>query len=373
MPIKCQTVFNLMEQLAPKSLAEEWDNIGLQTGNPANEVEGILCALDVTEQVVDEARSLGANLIISHHPLIFKPLKNIREDLPSGRLLAKIIRNEINVFCAHTNLDSAREGVNQVLAERMNLQDISVLNGDKTDKLYKFVVFVPQSHTEAVRRALAEAGAGWIGHYSDCSFMMEGTGVFKPLEGTAPFVGEQGKTEFVHETRIETVVKEKQIDKTIKAVLKVHPYEEVAYDLYPLLNHSYQLGLGRIGTLKESVIFKDFLGRIKDALGVVGLRYAGDAEARINKVAVCGGSGAGLIHKAKYAGADLLLTGDVKYHEAQEAEAIGLCVVDAGHFATENVIVEKIVAFLKNGLQKEAGELQITASKQNIDCIQFFK
>lgn len=371
MSVKCQTIINIIEQIAPKNLAEDWDNVGLQIGDPAGEINAVLVTLDVNPQVVEEAVAKGAGLIISHHPLIFKAMKNIRADLPLGRMVTDIIKNGIAVYCAHTNLDSAGGGVNQVLAEILELADIMVLNPDKAEKLYKLVVFIPEGHTEQVSKAMTSAGAGWIGNYSDCTFLVEGIGTFKALEGSRPFIGQIGKVEKTREVRLETIIRENQVNKVVKAMLKAHPYEEVAYDLYPLANKTGELGLGRIGTLKTAIKLRHFIDMVKELLQVPYVRFNGEPEDEVKKIAVCGGSGANLMHKAVFAGADVLLTGDVKYHEAQEAAAMGLRLVDAGHYATENPVVERIADLLKQ-VSADAGlSVPVYVSQASSDVFRY--
>ncbi len=367
MPVKCQTIINLIEQFAPKKLAEDWDNVGLQIGDPAQETGGVLVTLDVNPKVIEEAESLDVNLVISHHPLIFEPLKGIRADLPLGRMLTDIIRKGIGIYCVHTNLDSAREGVNQVLADLFQLADVEVLNPDKIEKLYKIVVFIPESHTETVREAMTGAGAGWIGNYSDCTFTAHGTGTFKAAEGCNPFLGRVGVIEKAAEVRLETIVQENQAARVIKAMLKAHPYEEVAYDVYLLANPGQKLGIGRIGRLPKPVALRQFIDTVKKMLKVSTVRYGGNPEAQVQKVAVCGGSGGGLIHKAVFAGADVLLTGDLKYHDAQEAVSMGLNFVDAGHYATENPVTDKLARFLDKALAAKNSLIPIYVSQLNSD------
>jgi dinuclear metal center YbgI/SA1388 family protein len=372
MPVKCQTIINFIEQLVPRRLAEDWDNVGLQIGDRTQEIRGIVVALDLEPQVVDEALAVGANLIITHHPVIFKPLKNIRADLTQGKMILNIIKNDISVYCAHTNLDSAAQGVNQVLAELLKLEKIKVLNPDKAENLFKVVIFVPESHLEPVRSAMAEAGAGWIGNYSDCSFFVRGTGAFKATPGCSPFTGEVGTLEQTPEVRLETIVTEKQINKVVKAAIAAHPYEEAAYDVYPLANHVNELGLGRVGDLRSPVSLVDFMELVKNSLNVSTVKYTGDSHAIVRKIAVCGGSGAGLIHKAAFAGVDVLLTGDVKYHEAQEAKALGLNLVDAGHFATEYPVVLKLADLLANYCSEEGYGIPVHSAQMNTDIFSFY-
>jgi len=372
MSVRCQTVTSLIEKFAPKNLAEDWDSIGLQVGNPAQEITGVLVTLDVNHDVLSEALLLGANLIVSHHPVIFKPLKNLRLDLPQGQMMAELIKNDIAVYCAHTNLDSAREGVNQVLAELLELQDIQVLNADKSEKLFKIVVFIPESHTNAVREAMTKAGAGWIGNYSDCTFSVQGMGTFKASEGCNPFLGEIGVLEKAAEVRLETIVRENHLNKVIRSMIQAHPYEEVAYDIYQLANAGTGYGLGRIGRLPQKVKLAQFMEKVKKALCVNALRFGGDTEADVEKVALCGGSGSKFIHKASFAGADVFLTGDVKYHEAQQALELGLNFVDAGHFATEIPVVGKLAQWLRDALIQDGLSLPVHISRTNCDVISYF-
>lgn len=372
MTVKCQTITSLVEKLAPRKLAEEWDNVGLLVGNPAGEINGVMLTLDVTPEVIREAVTLGANLIISHHPLLFKPLKNVREDSPQGRLVSDIIRNGLHIYCAHTNLDSATEGVNQILAQKLGLTDIEVLNPDKPEKIYKLVVFIPDTHLDEVRDAITAAGAGWIGNYSDCTFSTPGTGTFKASGSCNPFIGKAGILEKASEIKLETVIKENQIDRVVRAMLKAHPYEEVAYDVYPLANDAGRLGLGRIGRLEKPLVLREFMDRVKSSLNVPVIRYGGDTEIIVKKIAVCGGSGAGLIHRAIFAGADVLVTGDLKYHEAQDALTLGLAFVDAGHYATEAPVIAALDEYLKRVLVSEGISVPVFVSTSSKDSFSFF-
>jgi len=372
LPVKCQNIINLIERVAPKSLAEDWDNAGLNIGNPAGDINGVLVTLDVNFQTVEEAVALGANLIVCHHPVIFKPLKSIRSDLPQGNLLTELVKRDISVYCAHTNMDSAREGVNQALAELLQLEDIEVLSPSKADGLYKIVVFIPEDHEDAVRDAMTRAGAGWIGNYSDCTFSVHGTGTFKATEGCNPFIGEIGALERAAEVRLETVVREKLADRVIREMIKAHPYEEVAYDLYPLANQQEKLGLGRIGKLPQRVRLRQFMDMVKDRLDVPVLRYGGDPDAEVRKIAVCGGSGASLIHTAVFTGAEVFLTGDLKYHESQEAVNLGLSFVDAGHYATEFPVVRKLSQLLTGMLKEEGVSVPVHVSNSNSDVFRYY-
>lgn len=369
MPVSCQVIIDLIEKFAPRRMAEDWDNVGLQVGHPADRVSRVLVTLDLTEAVVQEAVAAGADLIVTHHPLIFRPLKQLRFDLPEGKLLQQLIRHGIAVFAAHTNLDNCDRGVNTVLAERLGLQDVRILT-PRQEKLVKVVVFVPWEFEEQVRQAMCVNGAGWIGNYSDCTFALAGKGTFRPLEGTNPFIGKLGELEQVEEIRLETIVREQDLGRVLKAMLKVHPYEEVAYDLYPLLNEGAAYGLGRIGNLPEPVTLEALGKRVAETLGTVPIRLAGDPERNVSRVAVCGGSGGGLVSAAAFAGAEVLVTGDVKHHEALDALGRGLAVIDAGHYGTENPVVPVLAAYLETELRNSGKEVAIMVSQVNTDPFQ---
>jgi len=361
MAVSCQAVISIVEKYAPKRLAYEWDNVGLQIGHPAQRVARVFLSLDLNEEVLAEAEAFEADMLIVHHTPFFKPPKQLRYDLPNGRLIAGIIRKGMSLYAAHTNLDAVRGGVSDILANRLGLGEVKVLSEDWRRKLYKLVVYVPQDYTEKVHEAVSKAGAGWIGAYSDCSFRLEGTGTFRPLEGTEPFIGSQGRLEKVAETRFETIVPEEKVSAVLKAMQKAHPYEEVAYDLYLLENEGETAGLGRIGRLPAPLTLAQLIATVQERLPVSSLRYCGDRERIVEKVAVCGGSGASYISKAAFAGADVFITADVKYHEAQEALAANLAVIDAGHFATEQPVLGALADFLRAGLSDQDVQVAVSA------------
>ena len=367
MSVKCRELITTLEQLAPNHLAEDWDNIGLLVGSPEQTIHKIIVTLDVDQAVVSHAIAIGADMIVSHHPVIFKGITTIRTDLPLGSMLFDLIKNGIAVYAAHTNLDSAPGGVNDILAQKFELKDSKALATVYQEKLYKLVVFVPESHAEKVRIAMSEAGAGYIGNYSHCTFQTKGVGTFLPLAATNPFIGEEGKLEFVNESRIETIMPAELHSRVIHAMLAAHPYEEVAYDEYLLLNKGASCGLGRIGRLVEAITLGEFIDKVKLSLGVNSIKVVGSAHTVISQVAVCGGSGASLIKNAIKAGADVLVTGDVKYHEAQQALAEGLAIIDAGHFATEQPVVQCVATYLNEQADKNAWNLEIIANNSSKD------
>lgn len=360
--VTCQKVINIIEQFAPKDLAAEWDNIGLQVGHPSAEINCILVTLDVTEAVIDEAIRLGAEMIVCHHPVIFKPLKNLRYDSAVGNLLAKAIKANISIYAAHTNADSCISGVNYCLADKIGLEDVRVLQPVEAN-LYKFVVFVPQGYETIVRQTMGEAGAGWLGAYSHCTFMTGGLGSFKPLAGANPFIGKQGHLEKVHEYRVESIIPKSRLGMLIKKVLEVHPYEEVAYDIYPLANSDSSQGMGRIGKLPVPFSLGDLAKKIKKALNCSWVLISGDKDKLVKTVAVCGGSGAEFFVPAKAQGAEVLVTGDVKYHEAMTARDLGINIIDAGHNATERVLIPVLADYLQNQLNSAGENVKVLATK----------
>ncbi len=367
---KGQTVIQCFEQFAPKHYAVPDDRIGLQLGTLQKDVKKVLVALDVTDEVVNEAIEVQADLIIAHHAIIFRPLKHIQTDTPAGRLYEKLIKHDIAVYIAHTNLDVAEGGVNDIMAELVGLQDISPLESIHTESLSKLVVFVPKDHHEAVQSALFQAGAGWIGDYSHCSFNLEGTGTFMPREGTDPFIGAEGKLEHVEEVRIETIVPSSIQRKVIQALLKAHPYEEVAYDLYPMDLKGRTFGLGRVGRLEQSTTLEGLSERCKKVFDVPTVRVVGSLDRTIKKVAVLGGSGSRYIHHAMRQGADVLITGDIDYHTAHDALAAGLCIIDPGH-NIEKVLKSRVCDILNEKLKKLKVETVAVPSSINTEPFQF--
>ena len=370
MSVSIKSVISAIEELAPTHLAEKWDNVGLLIGNPNQMISKVLVTLDVTLDVANYAAQHGYGLIISHHPLIFKGLTAVRTDNPQGELVALLVRREIAVYAAHTNLDIAQGGVNDALAAKLELTNIRPLTVTSEEKLLKLVVFVPSTHVETVLEAIGKAGAGHIGNYSHCTFQSQGLGTFLPLAGTKPFLGQQGQLEYVDEARLETILPQIRSKAILKALFDAHPYEEVAYDLYPLVNTGRQYGLGRLGTLAEPCDCREWLQQLKTALNLSQVRVVGDIQKPVQQVALCGGSGASMIDHAIRAGADVLVTGDVKYHEAQEAAARGLIIVDGGHFATEQPIVAAVVDYLRHYTTHAGWKLIVDSETTNKDVFQ---
>jgi dinuclear metal center YbgI/SA1388 family protein len=355
-------VVQIMEHLAPLELAEAWDNSGWQVGDPEAHVQKVLLALDVTREVVKEAEENGVQLIICHHPLLLKGLKSVRLDDPAGSLLFRLIRSGIGVYAAHTTLDNADGGINDLLARELGITQTEVLQPVQYQQLLKLVVFVPVSHAVEVREALGRAGAGYIGNYSHCTYNLVGTGTFCPQQGINPFIGVTGRLEQVEEVRIETIIKKEETNQVLQAMLAVHPYEEVAYDLYPLLNKGAVRGLGRIGRLPQPVTLAELAGKVQQVLQGNCLRFGGNKDELVQRVAVCGGSGAELWSLAKQKGADVLVTGDVRYHVARDMLAAGLSFIDAGHFSTERLVLPVLREKLAMALEQAGLSVDIAVT-----------
>ncbi len=332
-------IADALEGWAPPASAQSYDNVGLQVGRPERHVRRALVALDLTPAVVNEAEAVEAQLVVTHHPLLFRPLKSLTPGSLPSALALRLAEAGIALYAAHTNLDAAPGGVSFALAEQLGLEHVSFLGGmDET--LVKLVTFVPEAHVEAVRAALAEAGAGRIGDYTACAFASAGTGHFRPGEGTDPHIGEAGgDLEAVAEIRLETEVARWDLGRAARALEAAHPYEEVAYDVYPVEQQNTRAGLGALGRLREAVPLRSFLRHVAERLEAESLRYAGDPAQHVHTVAVCGGAGSDLRTRAMRADADAYVTADVKYHDYFDVLAADgapqMALIDAGHYETE--------------------------------------
>ncbi len=365
-----QHVIQYVEKLAPKSLAMEGDKIGLHVGTLQKPIKKVMVALDVLEDVVDEAIAEGVDLIVAHHAVIYRPLKHLRTDLPGGRLFEKLIKHDIAVYTSHTNLDVAEGGMNDWLAEELGLTQVEVLDPIHTDALKKLVVFVPVSHQDAVFQAISAAGAGAIGNYSHCSFQTVGTGTFFPQDGTTPFIGTSGQLERVEEVRIETVIPASRQSAILSAMKAAHPYEEVACDLYPLDLPGKALGIGRIGKLPEPMTLRALAEKIKERFSLTGLRVVGGLDEQVKRVAVVGGDGNSFVGKAAFRGADVFITGDINYHVGHDALAAGVRLIDPGH-NIEKIMKQKLGEYLAQQLQKDGYTTEVIASRTHTDPFQF--
>jgi dinuclear metal center YbgI/SA1388 family protein len=358
--MRIKEVINALEAWAPRSLQEDYDNSGLQVGDPATEVTAAMVCLDCTEQVVEEAARAGCGLIISHHPVIFRGLKSLSGGGPVERTVLSAIRHGIALYAIHTNLDNVIDGVNGEIAARLGLTGVQVLD-PKPAQLRKLVVYVPMDHADAVRNALFSAGAGHIGNYDECSFTVGGMGTFRPGQGSSPFLGKQGARETVAEFRMEFIYHLPQEPAILAAMRAAHPYEEVAYDLVPLANTYQRVGSGMIGDLAGPMEEQAFLQHLKEVFGLSVVRHTLLLGRPVKRVALCGGSGAFLIGKAKAAGADAYLTGDVKYHEFFEADG-RLLLADIGHYGSEQFTMHLIQRRLREVLPTFAVRLTETVT-----------
>lgn len=340
-----------IESWAPPEIAWDRDNVGLQVGSAQDKLKNILLCLEITSRVVDDAIKKKCNLIITHHPLIFNPIKSITDSNSNAQIIIKLIKNDINLFSAHTNLDFTKDGVSFQLAKQLNLFNIRFLKSLSSNQ-YKIAVFVPENFVEKVASAMHSAGAGQIGEYSNCSFRLEGTGTFKGSDNANPFLGEKGNLEYVNEVRLEMIVNSFDLPKVLKAMKDNHPYEEVAFDVYKLFNDNPNFGMGAIGNLNKELSEKEFLSLVSKSLRVKNFRYTLGKKNKIKTVAVCGGSGSDLIYEAIKQNADAFVTADVKYHTFQDANE-KILLIDAGHYETEIFILNELEKRINKFLDKD--------------------
>jgi dinuclear metal center YbgI/SA1388 family protein len=342
--MKVKDVTQYLESLAPRAYQESYDNTGLLTGEPAQEITGVLVTLDCTEDVVQEAIDRGANMIVAHHPIIFKGLKKLTGSNYVERTILKAIRHNLALYAIHTNLDNVHTGVNRKIGEKIGLTSLRILV-PKKDTLSKLVTFIPQAQAESVLQALHEAGAGQIGNYQNCSFRVAGTGTFMPNQKANPHIGEAGKQESVEEVRAEVIFPTHAEATMLGALRKAHPYEEVAYYLTRLDNENQEVGSGMIGSLDQPMEPIEFLRRLKSNMNLNTVRHTRLLDKKVKKVAICGGSGSFLLHQAISAGADFFVTADFKYHEFFDADG-QITVADIGHYESEVFTKELIVGIL---------------------------
>ncbi|HSI74360.1 MAG TPA: Nif3-like dinuclear metal center hexameric protein [Lunatimonas sp.] len=349
-------VISYLESVAPPSYQESYDNAQLLVGNPEDEVTGILCTLDVTEEVVAEAVDRGCNLIVAHHPIIFKGLKSLTGENYVERTVIKAIRAEVAIYAIHTNLDHVVHGVNAKIAEKIGLKNLQILS-PKKDVLTKLVTFVPQSDTDKILNSLFEAGAGIIGDYKNCSFRVAGRGTFLPMENANPAVGQVGKLEEELENRIEVMFPTHLQKKIMAALKKSHPYEEVAYYLHQIVNENQEVGAGMVGELEVEMEEKDFFIFLKKQMNLHVVKHTRFLDKPIKRVALCGGAGIFLLGNAIRSGADVFITSDVKYHEFFDAEK-HLILADIGHYESEFFTKE----LLKNILSQKFSNIALYLS-----------
>lgn len=338
-PMQIKQITSFLEELAPKSLQESYDNSGLLVGNPDAEISKALISLDVTEEVVDEAVAKGCGLIISHHPIIFGGLTSLTGKNYVERTVMAAIKNDVALYAIHTNLDNIHTGVNKMIGDKLGMTNMQVL-APKKGLLKKLVVFVPEKNRDAVVEAMYAAGGGKVGEYDECSFQIKGTGSFRGSENSNPTIGEKLVRQYEEEVRVEMILPAHKLNAVVHAMIEAHTYEEVAYDIYPLENYHQQIGSGMVGQLQEPMYAFDFLQKVKDTFGGT-VRYTPLIKDEVSKIAWCGGSGSFLLPQAKASGADVFLTSDFKYHQFFDAEN-EIIVADIGHYENEQFTKELI-------------------------------
>lgn len=346
--MKISDIIEILENLAPPSLQESYDNSGFLLGDKSHICTGIIVSLDVTEEIIEEAVKKKCNLIVAHHPIVFKGLKRFTGANYVERTVIDAIRNNIAIYAIHTNLDNILTGVNHKIAEKLGLENCKVLL-PKEETLKKLVTFCPTENAEQVRNALFEAGAGAVGNYNECSFNLEGKGSFKPGQGTHPYVGEKGKRHYEKETRIEVIFPAYIQNHLLKSLRLSHPYEEVAYYINTLDNVRKDVGSGLIGEFPGGISEENLLNLLKNQFSLSVIKHTALSGNKIKKVALCGGAGFFLLKNALAAGAQVFITGDVKYHEFFDADK-KILLADIGHFESEQFTIELLAEFLRQKL-----------------------
>lgn len=359
--MKIKEITSYLESLAPLSTQESYDNSGLIVGSPEGTVTKVLISLDCTEAIIEEAVKLGAELVIAHHPIIFKGLKSLTGRNYVERTVLSAIKNDVAIYAIHTNLDNYLHGVNAEICERIGLNDVKVL-APVQGILTKMIVYVPVDYVDQIRSVAFAAGAGNIGNYSECSFAVQGKGTFKPGDKSLPFAGEIGERSEEEEVRLEFLVEQHLVSEVLNAVRDIHPYEEMAYEIYSMQNINQDLGAGMIGELDVSEEKMSFLHRIKEIFQAGSVRYTDSTNKQIKKVAVCGGAGSFLLKNAIAAGADVFITGDFKYHEFFDAEE-RIVIADIGHYESEQFTSNRLRALIQEKFPTFA--VHLTAIKTN--------
>ncbi|MBQ3379897.1 MAG: Nif3-like dinuclear metal center hexameric protein [Clostridia bacterium] len=362
--MKAGEIYTKLCEYMPIRLKEDWDNSGFLLGDMNKEVKRVLVTLDVTADAAKEAKEGKFDLIVSHHPLIFTPLKSITSNDPVSRVVTMLIKNDISVISMHTNYDSAKIGVGDVLARALGVKNARVFGASRTETYMKLCVFVPIEDKERVMEAIFANGAGVLGDYSECSFSSDGTGTFKPLDGASPYIGTVGRRESAPEVKLEAILPKSKAAKIISAMREAHPYEEPAFDLYDIEYPREEYGYGKIGEIDETD-FLDFARMVKKKLSCDRIRFVQTCD-KVRRVAVGGGSCAFLIPEAQAAGADVFVTGDAKYHEMLDARESGMSVIAAGHFQTEDIAIPPLVELIKG-----FGDIYVKKSETHKACEQY--
>ncbi len=374
MAVTVADIIRVMERLAPSPLAEDWDNPGLQVGHKNQPVRTVTVALDPLPDVVAAACEQKSDLLITHHPLIFNPLKSLDLTTPAGAIIQKAVQHGLAIFSAHTNFDSAAGGLNDILALKIGLGNLIPLvpkRAARESGMCKLAVYVPCGYEQKILDALFETQAGKIGTYSCCSFRSKGTGTFRPEAGSLPFIGEVGEISHADEIRIEAVVPKNSAADIAAHIRKSHPYQTMAYDVYPLLSADSgtdaREGPGRVGELDRKTDLRSFALSIKEILGLGAVKITGKPDLPVTKAAVCTGSGSGLIRAFFASDAQVYISGDLRYHDARDAEAAGRGLIDIGHFASEHLMVKVLAQRLADILSESGTDVSVRACNLESD------
>jgi dinuclear metal center YbgI/SA1388 family protein len=348
--MKIKELTDLLEQLAPPEYSLDWDNSGLQVGTLNKDIEKIAIALTPTKKIIEEAVEKGCNVLITHHPLLFKAVKAINVDTPIGKSLELALKNDLTIYTMHTNFDSASDGLNYEIAKDLGLDNINVLSETRKVEMLKLVTFVPEEYTLKVINEVSEAGAGHIGKLTHCSYIMAGISTYLNEANGVQDLELTGKEP---EDRLEIIVPKTHLERVVNVLKEVHPYKEVIYDIYKLEDKSHSIGIGTIGEFYTPFSLSEVINMVKRALHIKNMTYVGNQDKRIGKVAICTGSGGSFMDLAKAKGADLYITGDIKYHTAIDAQELDIALIDAGHYATEIIAVPFLAKYIKKHFNSE--------------------
>ncbi len=360
-------IINVMEELAPSGLAESWDAVGLQAGNRDWPVRSIWVALDPLPEVVSAACDHHVDMLITHHPLVFQPLKNLDFSSPIGSILYQSAVNQLAVYCAHTNLDKVSGGLNDILAKRIGLEQVEILMHSEDAETCKLVLYVPADHEQQVLSALFQTPAGIIGEYSCCAFRNAGKGSFLPGAQAIPFIGKLGEISHVDEIRIETLVRKKDVTAIVSHVRNHHPYQSMAFDVYPLLPVESRHGFGRTGTMAVPMNLSQFAQTVKEIFCLPNVKLSGNPDMLVQRVAVCSGSGSSLLNAFFASSADVYISGDLRYHDARSAESAGKALLDIGHFSSEHLMIDPVCDFLRRQISNASWQVRVEACRLEKD------
>lgn len=369
--VNSRKIGKLIEEIAPIKTAEKWDNVGFQVGNINLEIDRVMVALEITNEVLDEAISKNIDLIITHHPLIFGKITSLTTNDPIEKILIKMIKNNIYLYVAHTNIDASSKGTNAYLSKLLGLERVQGIDNNILDHFYKLCIFTPRDFTEKIKDVLFNYHAGEYNNYDKASFLSSGQGTFRPLDGSNPHIGNKNELEIVSEDKIEVIIEKKYLNNAISKMKEVHPYETVAYDVIKLENINNKYSIGIMGYLGETLVLDDLVSLVKEKLKIENLKVVRSNNKKIRKIAICSGAGSDYIKKASSLGCKCLITGDIKYHEAQLARQLNINLIDAGHFETENIYIEYLLKYLKKRCSEKGYDIKIIKSENIVNPFEF--